>query len=226
MQKSMLAAAVLSLGFVAWQSTRSPGPAGQSFLDLEVARMTIEYKPSIDLATLVVKAESDQGLSSVEILDSRGRPILCMFGNDSRGSAVSDFQLDTPEVSAARLFLLFPEGPYAFRGLTQHGALALGSAELSHLLLAEPVVRYPFAGAAAVPTDLTIEWASDPQAAGYHVGVEQDDNDGLVAKLPAGSSSFKVPGGILRRGVETKLEVVAVAHNGNGTLAEISFTTR
>jgi hypothetical protein len=74
-------------------------------------------------------------------------------------------------------------------------------------------------------TGLTLLWQNDPQALGYTVILEQDDNDGLSVEMPAGSSSLVVPDGFLKSGTETLFEIAAHGPNGNRTILETKFTT-
>ena len=106
------------------------------------------------------------------------------------------------------------------------GRLVQGSANLDHGLVAAPVITHPLAGEASVPLgNLVVDWIPDPQAVGYTIDLEQDENDGLKANLKAGASSFQVPAGVLDPNTPTRLEIQAIGPNGNRTTSEIRFTT-
>ena len=87
-------------------------------------------------------------------------------------------------------------------------------------------LQIPFRQMLIVSTNLTVSWVPDPEARAYRVILEQGETDGLTAVLPARSSSFQVPDGILAPGTESHVEVGAIGPNGNCTLVEVSFTTR
>jgi hypothetical protein len=96
---------------------------------------------------------------------------------------------------------------------------------LSHELAAAALITYPLDGATGVPlSNLTITWTNDPSASGYRIGLEQGDTDGIRALLPGNSGSFQVPPGVLESGVETQLEISAIAANGNLTTVQLVFT--
>ena len=112
------------------------------------------------------------------------------------------------------------------RARTENGLPAIGGAVLAHDLLDEPQAIYPFEGAINVPINgLTLKWKNDPEALGYTVILEQDDNDGLAIEMPAGSSSLDVPDGFLKAGTETFFEISALGPSGNRTILETQFTT-
>ncbi len=220
MYKSTIAVAVLAL---ALGQQRNEGP----YLQLKEEKVTVEYTPAANEAVLIVEAESEESLGRVEVRNPGGNLIVELrAGKGQDVVALSGFVVETRESSAAVLLETFAEGVYDIRARTKDGRTALGSAVLSHDLLAEPVVVYPVAGAENVPANLTAGWMPDPNASGYVVSLEQGESDGIAVRLPPGSSSFEVPAGVLAPGEKTQLEVGAIGPSGNCTLVEVSFTTR
>jgi hypothetical protein len=174
---------------------------------------------------LQVKAESDVGLERVEVRGRNGVPIVTLTARPD--FPIEGFTVETVPTSPATLLSAHSEGLYDLRARALGGNPVLGTAVLSHQLLREPVLLFPFEGALDVPTSgLQVSWVPDPGAIAYQVGLEQDDADGLTVELPAGTSSFLVPEGILAPATETHVEIGAVAPSGNITLVEASFTTR
>jgi hypothetical protein len=188
--------------------------------------MIIEYSPALHQAEVVVEAECEEALDHVEILSPSGAPILKLQARGGQGVSLTGLRLETGESSLSSLCAHCPEGLYQIRARALSGRVVFGSAALSQALVAAPVITHPLAGAANVsPASLSITWNSDPQAAGYTIDLEQNENDGLMATVPAGTSSFQVPAGVLAPNTPTRLEIQAIAPNGNRTLSEIRFTT-
>ncbi len=195
---------------------------------LQEERMIIEYSAATDEAAVIVEAESEEALASVVVLGPNDVSVLELRSSrDGLDLAISGFVVERREMSTEVLFETYREGTYTMQAMSADGRSARGSAVLSHDLLPAPTLLYPPNGTSNVPTDLIVGWISDPQAlGGYQVVLEQDENDGLTARLPAGTSSFQVPEGVLSPGKESHVEVGAIGSNGNITLVESFFTTR
>jgi hypothetical protein len=151
--------------------------------------------------------------------------LLELSSVDRRG--LSGLMIELRETSLQTLFENYAEGEYGIRATTVGGNVVAGRARLSFDLPAAPRIHYPPPGATGVTTsDLSVLWLADRSAASYFVQLEQGETDLLAVNLPAGRSSLRVPPGILARGVETRLEIAAIAPNGNRTAVETVFTTR
>jgi len=188
--------------------------------------MIIEYSATLHQAEIVVEAECEEALDHVEVLNPSGAPILRLQTRGGQSVSLAGLRLEMGESSLAALYANCPEGVYRIRARSVSGRLVQGHASLSLEMVAAPVITYPLAGAGGVAiTSTAISWLPDPQAAGYTIDLEQNENDGLKATLPAGSSSFQVPAGVLAPNTQTRLEIQAIAPNGNRTLSEIRFTT-
>jgi len=190
---------------------------------LKEEEMILEFNATLNEAVVIASAESEEALTRVDVRGTTGSPVLHVWA--PQGGTLSGFEVETAEASLPDLLATYAEGEYAMRARAQDGRLVSGSAVLSHLLPAPAIVTYPLDGDSNVPTDPTVTWTPDPGASAYQVILEQDENDGLTVKLPAGSGSFHVPDRVLRSGTETLLEVVAIGANGNRTQVEVSFTT-
>lgn len=195
-----------------------------AFLKEESVRL--EYTATAPEAVLVFSAESETSLEKLEVRDPFGATVLRLAGSPADALSISGFVIETREMPLAELLATYAEGEYRLAARTEDGRPAFGRAELSLALPRPARVIHPAEGATDVPVDLLVEWAPDPTVSEYYVGLEQDENDGLTASLPPGSSSFQVPAGVLRPGTESHLEIGTVNEQGNSTLVEIGFTTR
>lgn len=214
--------AALSLAAVA-----QPGRSAPSPVSLKEERLTLEYTATNGEAAVVMSAESESLLARVEIRDPRGTRVLDLRGEEGKRLALSGFEVESRESSPAELLETFAEGVYDLRARTVDGELLVGSAYLSHELPRAPTVTHPLEGSRDVPAeDLVVTWMPDPHAVAYQVVLEQNENDGLSARLPAGRTSLRVPAGVLAPGTASHVEVGAVGPSGNCTLVEVSFTTR
>lgn len=220
MKKSTITLAAIALAALGAQS---PGPGYEARLRGET--MSLDYDATSGESSLVVEAESEDSLKWAEIQSPSGVPIFKVRALRAPNIALSGFRVEARDVGSAPLFQTYPAGIYAMRARTTSGAMELGRAALSHQLPAAPVVTSPLDGAVSVPTNLSVTWTPDPSAVGWRVILEQDENDGLSLKLPAGSSSFQVPAGVLASGKETHLEVGAIESHGNCTHVQVTFTT-
>jgi hypothetical protein len=222
MKKTTLFLALVTLAAFGW----TPPPSGPT-RGLKEEKMVIEYTVTENEAVVRIKAETEHSLDQVELRSPDGRPMLEMRASAGRRLPLSGFELETREVLLSELLELYPEGLYDIRGLTVVADPVRGNAYLSPALLRPPFMVYPRTGDVDVPIDdMIVRWRGEPRAAAYEVVLEQDDNDGLTVTLDGRAREFRVPAGILRSGVETFVEIVAIAPNGNRTAVEVVFTTR
>jgi hypothetical protein len=199
----------------------------QTFLRFKEERMVIEYTPAADEAVVRMDAENEGGVDRVEVRDPRGVTRLSLQAQHGRIEGIQGMVIESREMGLDDLLATYRQGTYSLRGRSVDGLTVIGSAVLSHELLAEPVVLYPTPGEQGVPAErVKVAWIPDAQADRYRVVLEQGESDGLAVELPAGSSSFLVPEGVLRDATETFVEIAAIASNGNSTTVEVPFTTR
>lgn len=192
---------------------------------LKEESMTLEYTVTHNEVAVRLHAESEVGLEGVEVLNPNGQPVLRMRAWGGRSLPLSGFKIESLEFPLHEFRRSFVGGRYDIRARTSAGGMATGEAILDFELPAIPVVLYPQEGAVNVPTNLTVAWINDPAAVQYHVVLEQNENDGLEVDLPAGTSQFSVPDGVLAPGTETQVEVGSIGPNGNITVVENIFWT-
>jgi len=219
MQKTILLLGLLSLG------ARGAEPIQREPMKLKEERMSIEYTVTSGEATLIVQAESELNLGRVIVSAPNGRPVMDLRSSEQEDRSLQGFVIEMKELNLPELLQSYSPGTYRMNGRTSDGKLVKGSAALSHFLPDAPVVTYPLQGE-TVETTFDVTWAPVPGARAYQIVLEQGDNDNLTAELPAGIHFFSVPPGILAPGLESHVEVGAVADNGNRTVVEVEFRTR
>jgi hypothetical protein len=213
----------IALGLV---SLDGPSPLAIDTLRLKEEAMTLEYTATSNEVVVVMSAEAEESLGSVELVAPSGASVLRIRSDGGRKLALSGYSIESQEMEIAELFGVYPEGTYHIRARTPDGRPVVGEAVLSHVLPATPVLIHPQEGAVGLPTSgLVIRWEPDAQAAAYHVNLEQNENDGLSVELPPGSKQFVVPDGVLQPNTKTQIELAVIGENGNRTLVEILCTT-
>jgi len=218
MVKTSLTIALVTLSTLGWmQERRRPS------LPLSESSMTIELMAGGE-AVVRIEAETEEELEEVRVKRPGGESFLELSSGNQRG--LSGLMIELSETSLQSLLQNYTEGDYGIRATTVGGNLVGGSARLSFDLPAAPQIYYPRPGATGVTASgLNVIWLADRNAASYYVQLEQGETDLLAVNLPASRNSLRVPPGILARGVETRLEVAAIAPNGNRTAVETVFTT-
>ncbi|MFN0244522.1 MAG: hypothetical protein ACKVWV_16660 [Planctomycetota bacterium] len=208
-------------------SFERPTPKSESAIAFKDEAMVFEYVPATGEAVLVMSAESDASLSSVDIRGPHGASIMKLRCEGGRQLALSGYKVESEESDLAQLFDAYPEGVYRIRARAVDGRSVKGEAMLSYTLPLAAAMVYPLEGATDVPTSgLVIRWNADASAAAYQVSLEQDDNDGLTVQLPAGKQFFEVPDGFLASNTKTKIEIAVIGVNGNRTLVEVACATQ
>ena len=220
MFKSSIAIATLGLAAIGTQRLDERPP-----IVFNEQSIRIEYAASMNEAVIQIDAESETQLERIEVRDPLGAQVLKLSAPEVPGRGIAGILIDTLETTLKEVFDTYPEGVYDLRGMTMDGRVARGRVRLSHDLLQSPVVLYPAGGTVNVPTSFVARWLPDPEAIRYVVELEQDDNDGLVVELPPGTSSFRVPPGVLASNKDSHIEVGAVGANGNITMVEVNFRT-
>lgn len=148
------------------------------------------------------------------------------------------------EEEIAAFLAMFPEGEYTFEGRTINGDRLVGSYDLSHALVAKPVLIFPDEESEeneADPEMTIIEWADgseegDPEVTRWEVVVEFEAEETeevfvFTVQIPADpdaeSYSVVVPPewfeALKDLDGDFKAEVVAIAATRNATIAEAEF---
>lgn len=125
---------------------------------------------------------------------------------------------------------LFPAGSYRLTGTTIEGEKIESTVTLSHAFPDGPKITSPTEDSRVPANGLVVKWeaVADPEGskiAGYQVLVvrEKPSVRTLSVELAASARQLTIPVEFLESNTEYKIEVLAVAENGNQTLSEIAF---
>ncbi|MGQ0641022.1 MAG: hypothetical protein ACT4P6_09685 [Gemmatimonadaceae bacterium] len=163
----------------------------------------------------------------IEGSDPRGRQIVEVeTGGRLRQLGLTELFWESAEPSPEEVLGLIPAGNYAFSGKTVDGERLAGTATLSHNLPPAPQFS-PSDGAVVDINSFVVMWKAIAGLASFQL-IVFDELAGLelVADLRPSITSFRVPTEFLRRGAAYKIEVLAVAMNGNKTITEATVQTK
>jgi hypothetical protein len=179
-------------------------------------------------AEVVIKATSNaDGLSALEVVAPDGRALLNFESPDSK-LGIRSFSLESPEPSNdGRVQADFPTGAYRVSGTAVSGSKLAGESTLSHALPATVTITKPADGQEGVPVNgLVTTWSAVPGIKQLILVLEDEDTEmEMAVDLPGDATTFNVPDGWMRPGVEYKLAVGSVAADGNRSFVEIGFET-
>jgi hypothetical protein len=174
----------------------------------------------------------------LRLIDPRGRTIMDVRASASLdGYGLTDMEFESAEppfdrVPYSRFRSRFPEGRYRFEATGVNGRRVIGSDRVTHVVPAGPRVLAPARNAVVDPNALAVQWepVTRPQGiriARYQVIVtaEGPPGGGFQADLPATATNVPIPAGVLARGAEYAVEVIARASSGNQTITEVGFRT-
>lgn len=228
-----LAAAALALLVAA-----APALAQPEVLELEDAVIRIEVNDTDGDAGIQLFLDGD-GWRKMRVLAPDNRKVFEVKALSS-GADLGFTELFTESEEPAfdegfsfdELFELFPEGEYAFIGMTVDNERIAGLATLTHDVPGGPVLLGP-SGDAVDPNATVISWdpppaplAGTPVIVGYQVIVEREDPlREFSVDLPASASSVTVPPEFMEPGTEYEFEVLAIETSGNQTISEGEFET-
>jgi hypothetical protein len=167
---------------------------------------------------------------SVRILNTDGYKILEL--NVKRGlkqlGGLAEMGFESVEPTLAEVLEKFPEGEYTFVGKTVEGSeVLMGTAKLSHDLPDEPTITDVSPGdpLPTCPSSATIDW-TPPGVIDRQQVIITNEMLGrqLTVDLPSTVMSLTVPSFFDVTGT-LKVEVLAIASNGNRTISECTITT-
>jgi hypothetical protein len=189
------------------------------------AQIFIEFNSTADDAGIQVFFDAE-AWKQVQIQNPRDKLILDITTKrEFHELGLTELRFESDEPSPAEVLALFPAGNYAFKGVTLEGDHLVGSSTLSHSLPGAPVFT-PSEGEVLDPDEVTIEWNRVSGAERYQVIVENDDLAvAMEVEVLDPTTSLHVPPTFLDGGREYKVEVLAIAGNGNRTITEGTFNT-
>jgi hypothetical protein len=171
---------------------------------------------------LVLDAE---GWKHVTVAGPRNRGVVSLIANGSLAElGITELRFESAEPSPPEVLAQFPPGEYAFRGKTVEGATLASTARLSHHLLAPPRFS-PSDDQVVDPGNAVVAWTA-PGAARVEVIIEHSAlRHAFDVIVPGSTTRLNVPPQVLARGERYKIELLAIAENGNRTIAESTFRT-
>jgi hypothetical protein len=166
-----------------------------------------------------------EGWRQVTVRDPSKRKIVQIAANGPLSEiGITELRFEGAEPSPAEVLALFPPGDYEFGGKLVEGGKLFSVAELSHDFLPAPTFS-PSGGQVVDPNNTVVTWSA-PGAEEVEVIIE-DEESGRVLDIivPGDIDSLTVPAEFLEPDTEYKLEILAIAENGNRTIAEGFFMT-
>jgi len=170
----------------------------------------------------------DEGLTQLTVVAPDGRTVVDFTAPDAKKYGIREFVFESPEPTDIKgLKAAYPAGEYSFAGATADGVKFSGHSTLRHELPPTVSFRHPTTRATGVEIkDLEIGWTAAANVSGYVIELEQSKLDmKLVVNLPASTTSFAVPNGLLMPGTTYQLGIGTVSTGGNASFVETSFTT-
>ena len=234
---------ILSMSFAAAALTllvaAAPGSAQPpEVVELEDAVIRIEVNDTDGDAGIQLFLDGD-GWRKMRVLAPDNRKIFEVKALSS-GAELGFTELFTESEEPAfdegfsfeELFELFPEGEYAFLGMSVDNERLAGLATLTHDVPGGPVLMGP-SGDMVDPSATVVSWdpppaplAGAPVIVAYQVIVEREDPDRVFSvDLPASASSVTVSPEFMEPGTEYEFEVLAIETSGNQTISEGEFET-
>lgn len=168
-----------------------------------------------------------QDWEHVEGSDPRGREVVEIETSGRlKQLGLTELFFESAEPSPEEVLSKIPAGTYSFSGKTVDGEKLAGTATLSHSLPPAPSFT-PTDGAVVDMNNFVITWKPIAGLASFQVIVaDQTSGLELVVDLQPSVTSFRVPTEFLRRNTPYKIEVLAVALNGNKTITEATVQTK
>ena len=167
------------------------------------------------------------GIAALLVTAPDGRVVID-FKSPSSKFGMRHLELETPEpANDGRIQADFPEGTYRFAATNTNGDRIRGTATLSHALPPAPQIISPQPEQKDVPVVGTkVHWKPIPGIAQFVVILEHEiSGREITAILPGTNNEFSIPAGFLIAGADYKVEIGAVARNGNRTFVEYEIST-
>ncbi len=223
--KELPAAVALSLA-----STLVPlAAAAEPASEFEEAVMFVEQNATDgDTEVVIAGTAGDDGLKLLQI-KWPDRQAVATLRTDTSSLGMREFHFESPEPPGEAVLAAYPEGRYVLLGVSTTGDRFRSVLTLSHDLPPAATILWPKEDA-EVPAEvpLTIRWS---QVTGIEKIVLEFENEStdperaLTLDLPAGATSFRIPGSLLPAGSEFQVGIHSIAENGNIVVVESAFTT-
>lgn len=167
-----------------------------------------------------------EGWRRVKVSDPGKRNILQVLAEGQLAElGITELRFESAEPEPGKVLALFPPGDYLFRGRTVEGENLISRATLSHEFL--PAFTFSPSNGQVVDLNNTVVHWNIADAEQVEVIIENDELGHVFDVTVSGSiTSMNVPPQVLRPGTEFKIEVLAIAENGNRTIVEGTFVTK
>lgn len=227
--------AAVAAALVACGAAATPA-AGQAPLRFPEAELFIEINATDGDAGLQMRVGGEEW-ERLRLIDPRRRTIMDIRARGSLdGYGLTDLGFESAEPPFTRLPFRrfrarFPAGRYRFVGTAVNGRRIVASDRLTHVVPDGPRVTAPARNAVIDPAAPTIQWQPVTTPRGIRIVrhevilTAQGDGPNLTIRLGGAATSVAIPPGLLPRGAEYALEVIARASNGNQTITEVPFRT-
>ena len=219
-------------------ATPSPGPgismpspaatpsSGDGRQPATSVRLFIEYNATDGDAGVQVSFDGP-AWTRVAVVGPTGRTVVETA--DPSGVSGLDLTESVPEdqePTLVQLFQMFPPGDYAFKGTTVGGATLEATGTLSYDL-PDPVVIVGIDPAVPAITWRWVPGLRSPirELAGFQVILENAREIAVSFDLDPLTTSLAVPSDFLEPGTAYRVDVLAIASNGNRTVTETAFIT-
>jgi hypothetical protein len=166
------------------------------------------------------------GWRRVSLTDPNGNRVFGLTADTKLEEiGITELRFESEEPSPAEIRSRFPAGDYTFRGELVEGGSLLSRVHLGQGILVAPTFT-PRNGQVVDPLNTVVRWETHG-AEMVEVIIEQDDLGHVFdVTLSASTTRLTIPRQFLRRGREYKIEILAIAPNGNRTIAESTFKTQ
>ena len=145
------------------------------------------------------------GVTKIQIKSPKGKKM-----DLKNGLGLAEFGLESGDLSFEDFQDMYPEGKYT---VTLYPKSKYGSREfdLSYDFPSTPEITYPENGATDLPLSFTVEWESYDDNVDF-LALELEDEDGTVGfevVLSSDTTSFLIPGGVLKPDTQYDMELLA-----------------
>jgi len=222
--KNRVLATLALIGMVAVRVAAADGLSCSDFSELA---MTLERNATDGDTEVVFFAQGgDEGLGRLAIIAPGGRRVA-KFEGDRRGIGLREFLLESAEPpDLERVLASFPEGPYAFNGITVKGDCLRGSAALSHDIAPETTLLTPSEDEEVIAGQLVLSWTPVAGAERYIVELNNEDSGSeFTFEVFPPTTALAIPASLVEAGSEYQFGVGVRAPSGNVTFVELTFTT-
>ena len=196
-------------------TARAPFDEAQVFFELNTTDHDMGFQVFVDA----------EGWQRVSLFDPDGNRVFGIHADGKLAEiGITELRFESEEPSPAEVRSRFPAGQYLFRGQTVEGTTLLSEVDLSQRMLPAPTFT-PRDGQVVDRTNAVVRWNA-PDAEKVEIIIEHDELEHVLDVTVSGSTDrLTIPRQFLRPGREYKIEILAIAENGNRTIAESTFRT-